>query len=94
MARFIDVVSVLASADPAAIIYAVPPFAPESDATISTVDDEDHSQAGFAYLLDVTLARDVLDVWSNWRGGRHPTSEEAVKAVIYYAKRDAYEPAS
>jgi hypothetical protein len=40
----------------------------------------------------VDVARDVLAVWSAWRAGRQPTAEEAVKAVIYYAERDTYEP--
>ncbi len=34
MARLVDVVSALASADPEATIYAILPFTPESDATI------------------------------------------------------------
>ena len=92
MAWLVDVVSALAYADPEATIYAVPPFAPESDATIFVAGDEALRPAGFAYLLEVALARDVLEVWSAWRDGKQPALDEAVNAVIYYTQRDAYEP--
>jgi hypothetical protein len=92
MARLADVVSALASADPAATIYAAPPFTPESDATIVVAGDEALRPAGFAYLLEVELAHQVLEVWSAWRDGRQPAPDEAANAVIYYAQRDAYEP--
>jgi hypothetical protein len=28
---------------------------------------------GFNYLLEVFLAKDVIDVWSKWRGGKRPS---------------------
>jgi hypothetical protein len=48
--------------------------------------------AGMRYLLEVYLAHEAIDVWSNWRGGRIPSSDDKVKAVIFCAERDAYLP--
>jgi hypothetical protein len=45
------------------------------------------------YLLEVSLAREVLEVWTAWRDGRRPTISEACEAIIYYASNDAYLPA-
>jgi hypothetical protein len=89
MARLVDVVSALASADPEATIYVAMPASPYSNATVSA---DDRGVIGLAYLLEVSLAREVLDVWARWRNGREPTPEEAAGAIIYYAQHDAYEP--
>jgi len=48
---------------------------------------------GMSYLLEVSLAKEVVQVWSEWRGGREPTVAEKCAAVIYYAEHDAYLPA-
>jgi hypothetical protein len=89
VSRLVDVVTTLASAGPGATIYAFPPFTPELEAA---EDDESRGSADLAYLLEAEGARDLLAVWSAWRAGRPPTAEEVVKAVIYYAERDTYEP--
>ena len=49
---------------------------------------------GYDYLLEVALVVDVLQTWSSWRGDQTPTAEEAAEAVVYYAKHDAYLPAT
>jgi len=49
--------------------------------------------SGMRYLLEVSLARETIKVWSEWRGGRVPSPEEKAEAVIYYAEHDAYIPA-
>jgi hypothetical protein len=46
-----------------------------------------------AYLLEVGLAKEAIRVWSEWRNGATPTSEDRVAAVVYYATHDAYMPA-
>ena len=46
----------------------------------------------YAYLLEVDLAVEVIEVWSEWRGGVVPTQMQAAQAVIHYAEHDAYEP--
>jgi hypothetical protein len=48
--------------------------------------------AGFSYVLEVYLAKEVLEVWTQWRGGRKPSLEEKCRAVIWYAEKDSYVP--
>jgi hypothetical protein len=45
------------------------------------------------YLLEVSLAREAIDVWQAWRPGRTPTLEDKLEAVAYYAENDAWLPA-
>ena len=47
---------------------------------------------GMEYFLEIDIANEVLDVWSNWRNGQEPSLEEKCEAIIYYAKNDAYLP--
>ena len=42
------------------------------------------------HLLEVFIAKEVLDVWKDWHEGRTPTPEEMCDAVIYYSVNDAY----
>jgi hypothetical protein len=44
------------------------------------------------YLLEVPLAREAIKVWSDWRHGRSPSSDDKANAVIYYGENDAYMP--
>jgi hypothetical protein len=92
MATLLDVISALASADSEATIYAAIPIEPHSAAMVCVESEDGASPTGLSYLLEVDLARDVLDVWARWRDGQEPTPEEATQAVIYYAVHDAYEP--
>ena len=48
--------------------------------------------SGMRYLLEAPLAREAIKVWSDWRGGRTPSSDNKVEAVSYYAEHDAYIP--
>jgi hypothetical protein len=45
---------------------------------------------GLTYLIEVYLAKEALTSWSEWRGGRVPTTAERVEAISYYADNDAY----
>jgi hypothetical protein len=56
------------------------------------VDDVRAEPQGMAYLLEVDLVQDVLEVWSEWRDGTAPTTAESVAAVVHYAEHDAYIP--
>jgi len=47
---------------------------------------------GFKYLLEVFLAKEVIEVWSKWRGGKRPSLTERIAAVAHYASHDAYLP--
>jgi hypothetical protein len=48
--------------------------------------------AGLRYLLEVSLAREAIDVWQAWRPGRTPTLDDKIAAVSYYALNDAWLP--
>lgn len=74
-------------------IFARLPWTPGSEAVVLREDLIEPSGApGFRLVLEVTIAREVLLVWSAWRGGRKPDAEEAAAAVIHYAENDAYLP--
>jgi hypothetical protein len=51
---------------------------------------DDLKAAGLRYLLEVALAKDAVVVWSDWRGGAEPTTDDKLMAVAYYATHDAY----
>jgi hypothetical protein len=40
-----------------------------------------------------SIPRDAVEVWSEWRGGARPSLEDAVRAVTYSARNDAFLPA-
>lgn len=92
MTTLLNVISALASADSESTIYAAMPVGPHSAAMVCAEPEDGGSPAGLNYLLEVDLARNVIDVWARWRDGREPTPEEATRAIIHYAERDAYEP--
>lgn len=64
----------------------------ETAALAQPVSQDGTVPAGFRYLLEVSLARETIEVWSDWRNGLEPTSSDKADAVIYYAKNDAYMP--
>lgn len=74
---------------------AAPEITPESEA-IATLEPEagdiPAEAKGMRYLLEVFLAKEVIDVWGKWRQGVKPTPEQMSEAVIYFAENDAYLP--
>jgi len=76
-------------------IYAARPWHVASRAVVVN-EPEDGSvpseAAGMAYVLEVRLAREVIRVWSEWRGGATARDEDAVAAVLHYAQNDTYLP--
>lgn len=48
--------------------------------------------AGLQYLLEVAVAKEAVQVWSDWRNGAVPTLDDKVAAVIHYATHDRYLP--
>lgn len=83
----------LADLDTHMTIYANEPWDCDSPAIVAQEGEAEASAAissGMKYFLEVFLARDALETWSNWRGGRIPTREEMCDAVIHYAVHDAY----
>ena len=76
-------------------IYAKHPWTSESDAVVlagANVPDGVTTESGHHYLLEVNLAIEAVEVWSEWRAAVIPSPEEATSAVIYYAENDAYQP--
>jgi hypothetical protein len=65
---------------------------PWSSASPTAVSDDDCPPTGFAYLLEVGLAHEVIAVWSRWREGAQPTGLQKCEAVLFYAAQDAYLP--
>lgn len=76
-------------------IFARRPWTVDCEAVVLNEDAVNHvapSAPDFAYLLEVDLAKEVIRVWSEWRDGAVPTSEEATQAVIFYGEHDSYQP--
>ncbi|MEV7168179.1 hypothetical protein AB0O18_00640 [Streptomyces sp. NPDC093224] len=57
--------------------------------SLAAVEDVDQN---LRYFLEVQLARDVIETWSEWRNGTIPTVEEMFAAISYYAEWDSYIP--
>jgi hypothetical protein len=66
------------------------PVDPDTPAQVAATESE--AGAGLQYLLEVYLAKEALEVWSQWREGRRPSLTEACMAVIWYSEHDAYMP--
>jgi hypothetical protein len=43
-------------------------------------------------VLMVELAREAIQVWSEWRGGKTPNREDKLAAVMFYSQHDAFIP--
>jgi hypothetical protein len=85
-----DVLQQLGSFDDDETIFVA--AAPATAETPAFVAPEGSEPPGSLYLLEVYLAREVLDVWRDWRGLSEPSRQDAVDAVVYYAENDAYLP--
>jgi hypothetical protein len=46
------------------------------------------------YLLEVFIAKEILEVWREWHNGQTPSEPQMCDAIIYYAMHDAYLPSS
>ena len=69
------------------------PVSPETP--VYLVDEElVEPSAGTEYVLEISLMKNVIKVWSAWRNGAVPSILQACEAVLHYAERDAYLPAS
>lgn len=95
--KLADALTQLDDFDPDEAIFIHPQSRIEPDCEVlvtSYSDDGEPSAttAGMKYLLEVSLVRDALRVWSEWRQGRVPSIEEQIGAVVYYANHDAFQP--
>ena len=95
--RLIDVIARLDEYSDELTIYSQRKATPQSEAMVLAEPEDGStrppSAGGLHYVLEVFLAKEVIDVWQEWRG-RAPTPEEACRAVLHYATHDAYEPVS
>jgi hypothetical protein len=48
--------------------------------------------AGLRYIIEVTLAREAVEVWQRQLPGRRQSLADRVAAVIHYAENDAWLP--
>jgi hypothetical protein len=72
-----------------------PDAGPDAPAVAVLEPDDDtvpREAAGLDYFLEVDIAKEVVAVWSEWRGDRLPTPAEALHAVAHYARNDAFLP--
>jgi hypothetical protein len=101
----LDICKQLGRLDDDAVIYARRvngQFAPESEAVVHALLEEDLSvptqdvaptlSTGMAYCLEVFLAKEASDVWSNWRNGCQPSPFQLAEAICYKANNDAWGP--
>jgi hypothetical protein len=88
-----DAIGSLDEFEESATLYAAKPWNKASETVVANEGEEEANNAlerGLSYLLEVSIAKEVLEVWSEWRGGRVPSGEERCGAVIHYALNDAY----
>lgn len=48
--------------------------------------------SNMSYFLEISLAKEIVKVWSNWRNGRLPSAVEKYNALVYYAENDTFLP--
>lgn len=90
-----DVIEALAELNDELTIYALgsPEWSGESPAVVALEPDDGSlpmEASGMEYFLEVDIAKEVIEVWSQWRNGKSPSRDEKINAVIHYAKFDAY----
>ena len=80
--RLVDVLARLETHEDEATVFVEsgPPIDGDSRATVRGLDEADREPpAGFVSLLEIGLMKDVLQVWTAWRGGAQPTSQKNVR---------------
>lgn len=90
-----QVISELRELDGDLTVYAPAGVEVSPETPVRLVDEAvDEPPAGTEYVLEVSLMRNAIKVWSAWRDGAVPTIPQACEAVLHYAKYDAYLPVS
>ena len=88
-----DVVQALDEFDDEGMIYTDGSSPAARAAVVTDASDEAaNARVGLRYFLEVALAKDAVQVWSEWRGSAQPTLDDKLMAISYYATRDAYLP--
>jgi hypothetical protein len=86
-----DVLGDLDKVDDEATIFVKDGSVDESTESL-VLAEGDEPPPGFKYLLEIYLAKEVIEVWSEWRDGKRPSRAERSTAVAHYASHDAYLP--
>lgn len=60
----------------------------EKDEQVPAIIDE------IPYFLEVSLVKEVIDVWRRWTPKEQYVLKEFTEAVIFYAENDSYKPVS
>lgn len=83
--------------DDLTIFTAISPYASADTTAVVARELDDGSvpgeAAGMGYFLEVSVAKDVVEVWKAWRPDRNPSARQLVEAVVHYAVHGAYLPA-
>jgi hypothetical protein len=87
-----DVVNELDDLDEDAVIYTDGSSPAAQALVVGEGDAATARAAGLRYFLEVSLARDAVSVWSDWRAGAVPTIDDKLMAISHYAVNDAYLP--
>jgi hypothetical protein len=87
----VDAIAGLDALDEDAVLFARQPWSATSEVTIANLADDLRApaaviDAGFAYLLEVHVAREVLEVFE----GRPTTLDEKLRLLLHYAEHDAF----
>jgi len=61
-------------------------------AVVDSSEAQEAKDAGLRFFLEVSLAKDAVVVWSDWRGGAAPTIDDKLMAISHYATHDSYLP--
>lgn len=65
----------------------------DTPVALATTPDQDMGP-GMTALLVVADLQGIMQAWSNFRDGRKPTPEQALRAIRYYEENDAFIPES
>jgi hypothetical protein len=101
----LDIAARLEEFDKQGTIFAVSnngAFTPESEVIVLSLDQDERNRSaaeisvnccpGLAYCLEMSIAKDSVRIWSQWRNGRVPSAREAAEAICYKATNDAWGP--
>jgi hypothetical protein len=80
-----DAIARLDTLDEDDVIFARKPWSPTAVAMIGPLDEDPAAlqTAGFAYFLEVSVAREILE-------GPPLTLDERIRLILHYAEYDAY----
>jgi hypothetical protein len=90
-----DICEHLEGFDKAGVIFAervAGDFTPHSRAEVIPQNSDELQNRGLSYCLEISIARDAVEVWSRWRDGQQPSTAQRAEAVCYKANTDAWGP--